>query len=170
MTMTADFTDTSRKATVSSVAAMPLRIADTGHMIIRGAQRVAGAALVIAALGLWLVPGSSMESDVVLLKLILTLTAALAGLGLMQASVVQSEMQVEVDTIRREVRMVRRQRNATGTVVQTAPFSELGGAEIDGAMIRIWDQSGLLLAEVAPLERKAFSSLVAGLRDEGKLI
>jgi len=169
MTHTADYAIGSA---TTPIAPVPVRMPDGGRMVIRGVQCMFGTALVIAAAGLWLVPGSSVESDVVLFKLALSIAAAMSGLGLLQAGATggASAPAIEIDTIRREVRVVRRNRNASATVLQSCSFSQLGGAEIDGTIVRLWDTAGTMLAEVEPGDRKAFSSLVGGLRDEGKLI
>ncbi|WP_281992282.1 hypothetical protein [Sulfitobacter geojensis] len=147
----------------------PVRMAGGGRMIVRGAQRLLGVSMTLAALGLWLAPGASWESDVMLFKLILSLTAVIAGLGLMGASTAPRAPEIQIDTIRREVRLVRRQRGGADQVLQSCGFAKLSRAEQDGNSVFLWDQAGLFLAEVSLTDRKALSSLVAGLRDVGKL-
>ncbi|OAN94511.1 hypothetical protein A8B74_02490 [Sulfitobacter geojensis] len=144
-------------------------MAGGGRMIVRGAQRLLGVSMTLAALGLWLAPGASWESDVMLFKLILSLTAVIAGLGLMGASTAPRAPEIQIDTIRREVRLVRRQRGGADQVLQSCGFAKLSRAEQDGNSVFLWDQAGLFLAEVSLTDRKALSSLVAGLRDVGKL-
>jgi hypothetical protein len=163
MTSTADFMD------ATALAVEPARMADGGRMIVRGAQRLVGVSLTIAALGLWLAPGSSWESDVMLFKLILSITAVIAGLGLVSASSTPRAPEVEIDTIRREVRLVRRQRGVAPVVLQSCAFSKLARAEHEGTNVRLWDESGAFLAEVSLTDRAALTSLVAGLSDEAKL-
>lgn len=150
-------------------ASEPLSMADGGRMILRGAQRLIGASLTLAALGLWLAPGASWESDVMLFKLILSITAVLAGIGFMSASGRPRAPEVEIDTIRREVRVIRKMRGAAPVILQSCKFSKLSRAEQAGPVIRLWDKGGQFLAEVALTDRQSFANLVAGLRDEGKL-
>jgi hypothetical protein len=147
----------------------PVRIAEGGPMLIRATQRLTGVALVFAAFALWLAPGAAWESDVMLFKLILSLTAVIAGLGLVSSSSTPRAPEVEIDTIRREVRLVRRQRGAAAQVLQSCGFGKLARAEHEGNTVRLWDQAGTFLAEVSLTDRKALSSLVAGLQDAGKL-
>lgn len=147
----------------------PARMVDGARMIIRGVQRVTGAALTIAALGLWLAPGSSWESDVMLFKLILSITAIFAGFGLMSGSARPALPEVEVDTIRREVRLVRRARGAAPVVLEKCGFADLSDAEFDSGIVRLWDRNGVFLAEFCPTDRNVLNSLVAGLQDAGKL-
>lgn len=163
MTATADFT------TSPTPAVEPLRLADGGRMIVQGAQRLLGASLALAAVGMWFAPGASAESDVMLFKLIFSLTAVLAGLGLIHASAAPKLPEIEIDTIRRQIRVVRRQPGAVPTVLQSCGFADLSAAEYDGSTVRLWDETGVLLAEVSLADRTALFSLIAGLRDEGKI-
>ena len=142
---------------------------DGARMIVRGAQRLIGASLALAALGLWIAPGSSVDSDVMLFKLVLSLTALLAGFGMMTASIRPGRPEIEVDTIRREVRLVRSMRGTKPVVLEKCSFAQLAHAEVDENIVRLWDHNGVFLAEFSPTDRNAFNSLVAGLQDEGKL-
>lgn len=163
MTATAEFMN----ATNSALA--PVRIAGGGRMVVRAAQRLTGVALIIAALGLWLAPGASWENDVMLFKLILSLTAGLAGLGLMQSSAKPNTPEIEIDIIRREVRLVRLVKDGKNIVLQRCAFTDLARAERDGVHVRLWDAKNALLAEVSLTERTAMTSLMSGLRAAGKL-
>ena len=163
MTATAEFIDE------NAPTIEPVQMADGARMVVRGAQRLFGVSLTIAALGLWLAPGASWESDVMLFKMILSITAVIAGLGLVSASTTPKPPEVEIDTIRREVRLVRRLRGAPADVLQTCSFANLTHAEHEGSNVRLWDQAGVLLAKVMLTDRAALKSLVAGLQDVGKL-
>ena len=147
----------------------PLRLVDGGRMVVAGAQRLIGAALALAAVGLWFAPGASSDSDLVLFKLILCLAAAFAAFGLLHASARPRAPEVEIDTIRREVRVVRHRPGAGSHVLQTCSFAELSAAEFDGSLVRLWDDHKVLLAEVSLKDERSLRSLVAGLQDEGKL-
>ncbi|NNK15694.1 MAG: hypothetical protein HKP51_02180 [Sulfitobacter sp.] len=163
--MTAVLTDLDQNTQMSE----PVRMADGGRMIIRGVQRLMGVSLALAAIGLWFAPGSSWDSDVMLFKLILSLTAVFACFGLITISQRPAPPEVEIDTIRREVRLVRRARGAAPVILQQCGFDKLSYAEKVGSIVRLWDKSGVFLAEVSLTDPKALASLVAGLRDEGKL-
>ncbi len=163
MTATAEF------MTRPSAATLPVRMADGGRMIVRGSQRLLGAALTLAAIGLWLAPGAAWESDVMLFKLILSLTAVIAGIAMMHASATPPAPEIEIDTVRREVRLVRHIRGEGRVVLQSSAFDTLAHAEHEGTNVRLWDGSGVFLAEVSLTDRAAHNSLLAGLRDAGKL-
>lgn len=76
MTPSADFMDLS-----STRSGAP---AGANHLF-RAVSTLFGAALVLAALGLWLVPGSSWSAELMLIKLSMTALFALGGLSFLQA-------------------------------------------------------------------------------------
>ncbi|GAA6177908.1 hypothetical protein [Sulfitobacter pacificus] len=162
-------TETAEYMNAQPKAIEPVSMVDGGRMIIRGTQRLVGVSLTLAALGLWLAPGATWESDIMLFKLILSLSAVIAGLGLISQSAGQRAPEIEIDTIRREVRLVRRQRGAADQILQSCSFAKLAHAEQDGNTVRLWDQAGRFLAEVKLTDRASLRSLVTGLRDAGKL-
>lgn len=159
MTATADF------LVAKAPDPQPVRMVDGRRMVVRGLQRLLGTAMALAAAGLWLAPGALWESDVMLFKLILSLIGLLAAFGLIQASATPPQPEIQIDTVRRELRLVR----PDGEVLQRCTFADLSRAEQTGTNLRLWDAAGILLAEVALSDRAALRSLVAGLRDAGKL-
>lgn len=168
MTATADFMPPNA-GTATNNYSEPARMADGGRMMIRGAQRLTGVSLMLAALGIWMAPGATWDADIMLFKLILSVVAAIAGLGLLNASSTPRAPEVQIDTIRREVRLVRRLHGSEPLVLQSCSFADLAHAEHEGSNVSLWDQSGIFLAEVSLTDRTALTSLVSGLRDEGKI-
>ena len=154
---------------IKAATAEPVRMADGGRMIMRGTQRLFGVSLALAAVGLWLAPGASWENDVMLFKLILSVMAVLAGFGLLQASIKPKSVEVEIDTIRREVRLTRPASDGSSALLERCAFADLARAERDDNRIRLWGPSNKLLAEVTMTDRAVLCSLVVGLRDAGKL-
>lgn len=163
MMSTAQFMNT------EAAAPKPVRLVDSGRMVIRGSQRLLGVSLGLAAVGLWLAPGSSWENDVMLFKLVLSLMAVLAGMGLLQASMRPKAPQVEIDTIRREVRLTRPADDGSAKLLERCTFANLSRAEREGTHVRMWGPGHTLLAEVTLNDATALNSLLAGLSDEGKL-
>lgn len=167
MTTVADF------LTKDTDAHVPVRSADGGRMLVCAAQRLSGVALLLAAMGLWFAPGAAWESDVMLFKLILSLTAVLAGLGLMQSSatpnIPEVEPEVEIDTIRREVRFVRHVNGGENHVLRRCGFTDLGRVERDGMHLRMWDSNNVLLVNVSLTDHTKMISLMSGLRAAGKI-
>ena len=149
----------------------PVRLTDGGRMIMRAAIRLMGAALTIAAVAIWIAPGATWESDVMLFKLVLSLTAILAGLGLLQSSRgPEVAPDVEIDSIRREVRLQRTARGCPPEVLERCTFADLSRAEVNGGHVRLYGADKGLLAEVSLRDRKALGSLLGGLEDAGKLV
>ena len=144
------------------------RTVDGQRWLVRCGQRIVGAALVLAALGLWVHPGALLEADVLLMKFALSLTLGLGGLIVLQMGGLVPAGDVEIDTVRREVRLVRGTGGARHIVSRTR-MADQGRAEQDGVMTRLWAQDGALIAEVALSDAALRSSLTSALRDAGKL-
>ncbi len=162
-------TATAELIAVDSATRASVRVAHGGRMMVRATQRLAGTALAIAAIGLWISPGAAWDADILLFKLVLSAAAGLAGAALMLAGRTPQMPEMEIDTIRREIRLVRRGHGGTAVVLQRSAFKDLSRAEQKGAHLRLWDQAGDFLAEVSLPDRATMNSLLAGLRDAGKI-
>ncbi len=141
-----------------------------GHRAVaRVLSKVVGGALILSAIGLWIMPGSAVDSDLLLIKLVLALMSGFGGLALVQNwDMPNSPPEVEIDVIRRELRLVRRMAQGD-EVLEEIKFADLGHAKTNGATVSLWDARGDLIAEAAPTDRKVLASLTSGLRDAGKL-
>lgn len=131
-------------------------------------RKIAGAALLLAGLGLWLEPGAQFDAELLLMKLGVSLTFGFAGLALMQTRTGSSGQEVEIDTLRREVRLIRSQGRKRVMLRRTA-IRDLGRAEQVGDMVRLTAANGDFLAEVSLADAAVRSSLCGALRDAGKL-
>ncbi len=149
---------------------IPVRMVDGGRMMVRAAQRLIGVAILLAVGGLWLLPSGGWEADVVLFKLVLSLTGVLAGLCLLQASAAPDAPQIELDVENRELRLVRKLAGGRTVVLRSCRFGNLSHAERRGAHLRLWDETDRLIAELTLADRDALRAVVAVLRDEGKLV
>jgi hypothetical protein len=154
--------------TNGDIVASPVRTVDGARMMMRGGQNILGVSLMLAAVGLWVMPGSDLSSDVLLMKLALSLTAVGVGLSLAQQGKPQSMPEVQIDTIRREVRLVRA-KGAIKEVIKTCKFADLDRAEIEGAHVVLWAPGNVMLAEVPMTDPQSRNSLMLGLMDAGKL-
>ena len=141
---------------------------DGGRLIVRGSQNLLGAALFLSAIGLWVMPGSDFSGGVLLMKLVLSLTAAIIGLALIQQGRASTPPEVEIDTVRREIRLVRINGKAR-ECIKHCKFADLDRAEVHGAHVALWDKGNVLLAEVALSDPKMRRSIMSGLADAGKL-
>lgn len=167
MTTTSDYI-TDGPGRNPAVFGVSVRALDAGRTLGRLARRVTGAGLILAAAGLWLAPGSSWAADILLIKLVLSLVAGGVGLALVQTGGAPDAPEVEIDLVRRRIRVVHRARGQDMTL-QDCSFSELGRVEKIRNTLTLWDNSGNLLAEIAPADQRVLRALVSGLRDAGKL-
>ncbi|QFT59635.1 hypothetical protein FIU94_12445 [Sulfitobacter sp. THAF37] len=162
MTATADFMN---KDAMTAERSLML---DGGRMLVRTLQRIFGAGLFLAAFVIWLAPVSA-QAEMMLLRLFLSAAAALAGIGMMLASGRPRSPEVRIDTIRRTVSLVRPDVAGRQAVLSHCGFRDLGAAEVEGHVVRLWDAEGQLLAVVTLTDRTVLESLTNGLRDAGKI-
>lgn len=146
-----------------------IRMVGGARWVVRGIQRIFGAALVCAAVALWLMPGAGWQQDIMLFKLVLSVVALGAGIGLLQSSARPPAPAVEIDSIRREIRLVRLAKRGKPTILQRCAFKDLARVEQNGAHLRFWGADGGLFAEFTISDRGALDGLMAWLRDAGKL-
>lgn len=163
-------TSTAQMPDADLTAAQPVRMLDGGRLMLRGLQRLFGVAFIVVAFGLWLLPGSSFESEMLLFKLLLSIVAGFLGIGLLQSGAPQLAPHIEIDTIRREVRLVRASQLEAPQVLERCAFDDLAHVELEGPHVRLWDASGAFMAEVTLTDQKVFSRLTACLRDSGKVL
>ncbi len=162
MTAAADFTKG------SATTREPVSMVDGGRMLARTLQRICGAGLFLAAFVIWLAPGTA-EAEMMLFRLLLSVAAAVAGLGMMLASSKPEAPEIEIDTIRRTVSLVRPDGYGVREVLTCSSFAELGAAEVSGPVVRLWDAQGVLLAVATLTDTSLRNSLINGLRDAGKI-
>jgi hypothetical protein len=167
MTAVTEFMQDTATPTNQAIAS-PAQTLDGGRLMVRGGQSLLGAALILAAVGLWIMPGSEFSGDVMLMKLVLSLTAAFIGIMLTQQAKTPATPEVEIDTVRREIRLVRRN-GKQFECVQSCKFADLDRAEVHGAHVTLWAQGNVMLAEVALTDPQVRRSLMGGLADAGKL-
>lgn len=141
---------------------------DGGRLMVRGGQSLLGAALMLAAVGLWIMPGSNVSSDVMLMKLALSVTAAGIGISLTHQSKTSKEPEVEIDTVRREVRIVQRSRKGVENL-KRMKFSDLDRADVDRNHFTLWGLGDAIIAEVDIEDPRMHRSLKSALLDAGKV-
>ncbi len=141
---------------------------DGGRLMVRGGQSLLGAALMLAAVGLWIMPGSNVSSDVMLMKLALSVTAAGIGISLTHQSKTSKEPEIEIDTVRREVRIVQRSRKGVENL-KRMKFSDLDRADVDGNHFTLWGLGDAIIAEVDIEDPRMHRSLKSALLDAGKV-
>ncbi len=127
-----------------------------------------GIAMVVIAFAVWFAPEAAFPSIPNVIKLFISLSFGFLGLAFWQSRMEFGLPSVEVDTIRREIRLMRgfgRSRRVAGEY----KFKELARAERVGNLVRFWDTQGTILADVELRDPATLNSLLSGLRDEGKI-
>lgn len=142
---------------------------DGSRFIIRLALRVLAAALVLSGLCLWVLPGSNRESEVLLFKLVLSMTAFFGGVGLWQTGMAPAPPVVELDIKGGELRLVRECGPVRRRLIEQCRFDDLGGAEQNGRQITLWAKDARMLAEITLGNAAAHAILIRALRRAGKL-
>jgi len=156
-------------APVKRLTTQPAGISDGAPVLLRGVHRLAGVSLALAAVGIWVAPGATWDTDVMLFKLALSSAALVAGFGLIQAGVRPVQPEIQIDTIRREIRVVRTQAKGPSEVTNRCAFAQLSRVERTGNHVRMYGPDDALIADVTLTQRAALNSLIAGLQDAGKL-
>lgn len=149
-----------------SAATVEAKLKARGRVMGRAAQRFVGFLLVLAGFGIWLAPGAVMAADLNLIKMVISLLCAVAGTALWQVGKAQPCAELEIDSVRQEVRLVRwtgRQRD----LIELRSFEDLSRVEFDGAKVRFWQQGSALLAEVDLHDTGSLRALRAGLSRAG---
>lgn len=142
-----------------------LRIRAVG---MRGAGKF-GIAMIVLAFAVWFAPESVFPAMPKIFKLFASLSFGFLGLAFWQSVSDLGLPSVEIDTIRREIRLMRGF-GKTRHVAGEYKFKDLAQAERVGNQIRLWGNDGTILVDVEMRDPAKMSSLVSGLRDEGKLI
>ena len=156
------------ETTPSKFSAVPVYTMDGGRLVVRSGQSLLGVALILAAVGLWIMPGSDLSNDVMLMKLVLSVVAAGIGISLSHNAKTESAPSVEIDMVRREIRLVRSKRDGSNDR-KRFKFADLDAAEVDGNHFTLWGRHNAVLAEVDIKDPRLHRSLKGALQDAGKL-
>ena len=101
--------------------------------ILQGAAWLVGLAILLATLGLWLVPDAILEPGVIGLKIGLTAVMVGVSLLLMWFASRGTQTEIQIDTRLGEVREVVRNRAGFGTLIGCYGFDAIGSVFIDVA-------------------------------------
>ena len=162
MTMTADTT----RFTSPGAA---LSLSDGVRVLGRLAQCLFGAALALAAPVFWLAPGQVWQAEFTLGNVAMTLMVMVAGLGLLTFGRTPLPPVAEIDTRRREVRLLKIEPDGSARVLERVPFAHLMLAEHQAGRVWLWGRGETLLADVTLEDDEVLHDLLDALRAEGRL-
>jgi len=107
--------------------------------------RIAGTALVLSASGMWLMPGSLFEPEVVLIKLGVSVFFFLCGLALLMRNHQDNQPDAYFDPIRNEVRVLQKNNRGRPQTVLRRSYDTLGSANFSGDTLELYDLDGSML-------------------------
>lgn len=147
------------------------RMLSGDRWVSRVMQRIGGISLMIASFGFWLQPGALWDVEVVLFKMGVSLVLGFIAIALIQNGRALPAAKVVIDIVGREIRLVRSVGgvHTLHSVISRTPLAEIGRAEQSNKMIRLWTKNDDLIAEVALTNPELRRSLIAALKDAGKL-
>ena len=162
MTMMSDI-DQFQTQTATPVRA-PINFATTMVAL----QRLTGAGFVTLAFGMWFVPGASWASELMLIKLVLSVSAGLVGIAMVQEFAQRPAPEFEIDTVRREIRVFEN-RGKTRKIIEICKFADLTRVERDGPQLKLWNGMGEMMAEMSIHDRATLTNVTSALTTAGKL-
>lgn len=128
------------------VSVRPSNLFEGARSVWALAQRGAGAVFVLAALGLWVLPGAWSDTDA-LLKLAVSLTLGFSGLAMWQLGGKSHKLEIELDTETYEFSLSVMLMGKSIPLL-TCNLTDLDHVEHRGSSLRFWNTQGQMIAEV----------------------
>lgn len=107
--------------------------------------RILGTALVLGASGMWLMPGSQIDGDLMLIKLGISVFFFFCGLALLMRNHEHNQPDAFFDPIRREVRVMQKNDRGRPQIILKRAYESLGAVEFSSNAVQIHDVDGSLL-------------------------
>jgi len=138
--------------------------------ILRLMQRLVGVSLLMASSGLWLAPGANWNNEVMLMKMALSAISLLVGVWLILSGQKPAAPEIQIDTVRRVVRLVRPGPLGADLLLQKCRFSDLSKVKREDRVLRFWDEKGDFIADVYIGHQSVMDILISGLLDSGQAV
>ncbi len=138
--------------------------------ILRLMQRLVGVSLLMASSGLWLAPGANWNNEVMLMKMALSAISLLVGVWLILSGQKPAAPEIQIDTVRREVRLVRPGPLGADLLLQKCRFSDLSKVKREDRVLMFWDEKGDFIADVYIGHQSVMDVLISGLLDSGQAV
>ncbi|MGR3604863.1 hypothetical protein [Sulfitobacter sp.] len=138
--------------------------------ILRLMQRLVGVSLLMASSGLWLAPGANWNNEVMLMKMALSAISLLVGVWLILSGQKPAAPEIQIDTVRRVVRLVRPGPLGADLLLQKCRFSDLSKVKREDRVLRFWDEKGDFIADVYIGHQSVMDVLISGLLDSGQAV
>tara|TARA_R110002110_G_scaffold1733_10_gene7648 strand:- start:111 stop:605 length:495 start_codon:yes stop_codon:yes gene_type:complete len=138
--------------------------------ILRLMQRLVGVSLLMASSGLWLAPGANWNNEVMLMKMALSAISLLVGVWLILSGQKPAAPEIQIDTVRRVVRLVRPGPLGADLLLQKCRFSDLSKVKREDRVLMFWDEKGDFIADVYIGHQSVMDVLISGLLDSGQAV
>lgn len=113
--------------------------------------RLGGMALVLASALMWVMPGSQFETELVLIKLGASVLFLMAGVVLLVSGHPDNRPDAYFDPIRREVRILQKNKKGRPTTVLRRSYDSLGSVRFAEQTVELYDLGGQRILSL-PLE------------------
>jgi len=128
--------------------------------------RVFGTAFVLSASGMWLLPGTSVDAELMLFKLGISIFFLFCGLALLMRNHADNQPDAYFDPIRHEVRVLQKNNRGRPQTVLRRSYNSLGSVDFARNTVRLYDMDGSLLMRLViedPDARQSLRSQLSGL-------
>jgi len=107
--------------------------------------RIIGTAFIFGASGMWMLPGSLVDRDLMLIKLGVSIFFFFCGLALLMRNHEHNQPDAYFDPIRNEVRVLQRNDRGRPQTILRRSYDSLGKAEFSSNAVELFDVDGTLL-------------------------
>ena len=126
--------------------------------------RVVGTFLILVAAAMWALPGSTMEADLVLMKLGASVFFLFCGVAVLMVHHADNTPEVCFDPIRRELRVLVKSPDGQPHVVLRRGYDSIGRARFQNNRVELYDFDGRLLLGVRVTDPARRTALETQLR------
>lgn len=110
--------------------------------------RIAGTALILSASGIWLLPGSQVAADLMLLKFGTAVFFLFCGLALLMRNHEHNQPDAFFDPKRSEVRVMQKNNRGRPEVIMRRSYESLGSVDFSNDKVELFDVDGSLLMKL----------------------
>ncbi|SLN44879.1 hypothetical protein TRL7639_02408 [Falsiruegeria litorea R37] len=128
--------------------------------------RIAGTALILGSAGMWVLPGTSVDPDLIVMKLGLSFFLLLSGMVLLMMHHVDNQPDAYFDPIRREVRVLQKNNRGRPQTVLRRSYESLGSVKFHERQMDLYDVDGSILMKLplaSPEVRQALRNQLSGM-------
>jgi hypothetical protein len=146
--------------------AAPVKLSFAANWPVRVVMfRIFGTALILCAAGMWVIPGSTQNSEVAFLKLGVSVFFFFCGLALLMRNHEANQPDAFFDPIRKEVRVLQMNDKGRPQAILRRSYDTLGRADFSSNAVELFDTDGSLIMRLLiddTATREALKAQLAG--------